>query len=136
MPAFPRECDPYLNQALSALDKAVQHCYDIPFAVTYDTTPIENDLGEIPGGIPGWEEFPQGQKLKIIEEVIDKEIRPYVELDAGGISIASFNDEKEVVISYEGACTTCPSSTGSTLTAIQKILKARVHPTLFVTPIF
>lgn len=133
-PAFPRECDPYLNQVLSAIDRAIQQCLDIPFAATYDTTPIENDFGEIPGGIPGWEQFPREHKLKIIEEVIDKEIRPYIELDAGGVKLVSFQDDKEVVISYEGSCTTCHSSTGSTLSAIQKILKARIHPSLFVTP--
>jgi len=133
-PAFPRECDPYLNQVLTAIDRAVQQCLDIPFAASYDMTPIERDFGEIPGGIPGWEQFPHPHKLKIIEEVIDKEIRPYIELDAGGVKIIAFNEEREVVIAYEGSCTTCHSSTGSTLTAIQQILKARVHPTLFVTP--
>ena len=40
----------------------------------------------------------------------------------------------ELIISYQGACTSCHASTGSTLSAIQKILRARVHPSLFVTP--
>jgi NifU-like protein len=133
-PAFPKECDPYLNQVLSAIDRAVQQCLDIPFAASYDMTPIERDFGEIPGGIPGWDDFPHPHKLKIIEEVIDKEIRPYIELDAGGVTVLSLNDDREVIISYEGSCTTCHSSTGSTLTAIQQILRARVHPSLFVTP--
>ncbi len=133
-PAFPKECNPYLNQVLSAIDRAVQQCLDIPFAASYDVTPIERDFGEIPGGIPGWEGFSHQQKMKIIEEVIEKEIRPYIELDAGGVEIISLNDEREVVISYQGSCTTCHSSTGSTLSAIQQILKARVHPSLLVTP--
>jgi NifU-like protein len=130
---FPRECDPFLNQVLTAIDVAVQQCLNIPFAVTYDMTPIESDFGEIPGGIPGWEQFPYPQKMKILEEVIDKEIRPYIELDAGGVKLISLQGS-EVVIAYEGSCTSCHSSTGSTLSAIQKILKSRVHPTLFVTP--
>lgn len=134
VPAFPKECDPYLNQVLSAIDQAVQKCYDIPFAVTYDTTPIENDFSEVPGGLPGWQEFPHGQKVKIIEEVIDKEIRPYIELDAGGVNLIELKESGEVLISYEGSCTSCHSATGSTLSAIQNILKARVHPSLFVTP--
>jgi NifU-like protein len=133
-PAFPKECDPYLNQVLSAIDRAVNQCLDIPFTASYDITPIERDFGEIPGGIPGWEDFPHQQKIKIIEEVIDKEIRPYIELDAGGVKLVDFINGKEVIISYEGSCTTCHSSTGSTLTAIQQILKSRVHPALFVTP--
>jgi NifU-like protein len=133
-PAFSKEAFTYLNQAISAIDRAVHQCLDIPFAADYDTTPIEYDFAEIPGGIPGWPSFPTEQKRKIIEEVIDKEIRPYVELDAGGVKILSLNNDSEVVIAYEGSCTTCHSSTGSTLTAIQRILKARVHPSLYVTP--
>lgn len=134
MSAFPKECDLYLNQVLSAIDSGVQQCLDIPFAATYDATPIESDFGEIVGGIPGWEEFPHNQKIKIVEEVLDKEIRPYIELDAGGVKLIEFRENGEVIISYEGSCTTCHSATGSTLTAIQKILRARVHPSLFVTP--
>lgn len=133
-PAFPKECDTYLNQALSAIDLLVAECSDIPFNETYDMTPIDADFGEIPGGIPGWEGFPIQQKRKVIEEVIDKEIRPYIELDAGGVTLLDLSIEGEVTISYQGSCTSCHASTGSTLTAIQKILRARVHPSLFVTP--
>jgi NifU-like protein len=134
-PAFTKECNAYLNQVLAALDQAVQQCTGIPCATAYDTTPIEADFGEIPGGIPGWDAFPHPQKLIILEEVIDKEIRPYIELDAGGVKLIELNDGGEVVISYEGSCTSCHSSTGSTLTAIQQILRARVHPALYVTPL-
>lgn len=134
VPAFPKECAPYLNQVLSAIDQAVQQCTDIPCAASYDMTPIERDFGEIPGGLPGWDQFPHPHKLQIIEEVISKEIRPYIELDAGGVQVVSFKETGEVLIAYEGSCTTCHSSTGSTLTAIQQILRARVHPSLFVTP--
>jgi NifU-like protein len=133
--AFPKEAFSALNQVLSAMDRAVHQCIDIPFAASFDTTPIEADFQEIPGGIPGWEQFPLEQKRKIIEEVIDKEIRPYVELDAGGVKVVNFNGEREVQIAYEGSCTTCHSSTGSTLQAIQKILQARVHPNLQVIPV-
>ncbi len=133
-PAFPKECHAYLNQVLAAIDQAVQQCLDIPFSDDYDTTPIEADFGEIPGGIPGWEELSNQQKIRIIEEVVDKEIRPYVELDAGGVQVVSLQKDREVVIAYEGSCTSCHSSTGSTLNAIQRILRSRVHPSLFVTP--
>lgn len=132
--AFPKEYASYLNQALSALDFALEQCTDIPYNETYDTTPIESDFGEIPGGIPGFLEFPKEQKVHIIEEVLNKEIRPYVELDAGGVTLESLSDTLEAIISYQGACTTCHASTGSTLSAIQKILRARVHPALTVIP--
>ena len=135
-PAFPPEAFSFLNQILSAIDRAVHQCIDIPYAATdYEATPIEWDGGDMPNGIPGWEALPQPQKIAILEEVIDKEIRPYIELDAGGVKIRELKENGEVHIAYEGSCTTCHSSTGSTLTAIQQILKRRVHPTLSVVPI-
>jgi NifU-like protein len=135
-PAFSQDCYAFLNQAISAIDRAVHQCLDIPFAVSFDTTPIEHDFGEIAGGIPGWDQFPTEQKRKIIEEVVEKEIRPYIELDAGGVRIVSFENDRDLTIAYEGSCTSCHSSTGSTLTAIQKILTSRVHPSLTVIPSF
>ncbi len=137
IPAFPKQTHSLLNQALNAIDIAVQQCADLsPQAKDYDVTPISWDAGENPNGIPGWEAFSAEKKIDLIEEVIDKEIRPYVELDAGGVKIVDLKENNELLISYQGSCTTCHSSTGSTLTAIQQILRARIHPALTVIPQF
>ncbi len=134
-PAFPKESHALINQAISAIDTATQSCTDIPCeSADYDITPIEWDFNENPNGLPGWDEFSLEKKIYLIEEVIDKEIRPYVELDAGGVKVVELKENHELVISYQGSCTTCHSATGSTLTAIQQILRSRIHPKLFVTP--
>lgn len=134
MPAFPKEAHASLNQVLSAIDMAVAQCSDLPAPNEYDTTPIELDFGELPGGIPGWESFSMDKKIYLIEEVVDKEIRPYIELDAGGVKILELKENGDLLIAYEGACTSCHSSTGSTLSAIQKIVRSRIHPTLTIVP--
>lgn len=133
-PAFPEEGFPFLNRALSAIDRAASLCSDIPFVSSYEMTPIEEEFGAIPGGIPGWEGLSIDERKKAVETVLEREIRPYVELDAGGVKLQSLSPQGEVVIVYEGSCTSCHASTGSTLSAIQRILQARVHPTLFVIP--
>ncbi len=131
---FPKEAGSLINQAIFAIDSAVQQCSDIECVTTdYDITPIEMDTGENPDGIPGWEEFSHEKKLHVIEEVINKEIRPYVELDEGGVRVVALKDN-DLLISYQGSCTTCHSATGSTLTAIQQILRARVFPKISVIP--
>lgn len=137
IPAFPQEAHAFLNTALSAIDSAVHQCIDIPYAAAdYTTTPIAWDLAVNPDGVPGWENLTISQKTRVLEEVIDKEIRPYIELDAGGVRIVELKESGEVHIAYEGSCTTCHSSTGSTLSAIQQIIKARIHPSLTVVPVF
>ena len=131
-PAFPDACASFLNMAIDAIDLGVQQCLDIPCKDHFDTTPFDENLEIIPGGLPGWQEMPDLQKRKIIEEVIEREIRPYIVLDAGDIHVLGVRGGKEVQISYEGACASCFAATGSTLSAIQRILQARVHPSITV----
>ena len=134
--AFPSEAAADLNLVLSVIERTAEQCTDIPFAETYITTPLsaeETGEGERREH-PGWDKLVTKQKIAVIEEVIAQEIRPYIELDAGGVQVLNLLDDREVIIKYEGSCTTCYSATGSTLSAIQQILQTRVHPSLFVTP--
>ena len=66
--------------------------------------------------------------------ILDKDVRPYTELDAGGVELLNLIEDKEVIIAYQGTCTSCHSATGATLSYIQQVLKAKVHPDIFVTP--
>ncbi len=131
--AFPPEVYGHLNLVLSAIETASEQCTDIPFDEVYIDSPLHPDRGT--GGLyPDWEKLPKSDKLRVIEEIIQKEIRPYIELDAGGIQIIDLTEEHELTIAYQGSCTSCHSATGSTLTAIQQILHARVHPSITVIP--
>ena len=65
--------------------------------------------------------------------MIKEEVKSLIALDAGGVGVLALND-LEVKIAYEGACVTCPSATGATLSAIQEILRGQVHPGLEVKP--
>lgn len=134
IPAFPQEVSFYLNLVLFCVEEAASKCMDIPIADGYVSTPVMSVEGT--GSYPGFEGLSQKQKIALIEEVIATDIRPYIELDAGGVQIVDLIDGKELIISYQGTCTTCYSATGSTLNAIQQILQAKLSPDLFVTPKF
>ncbi len=128
---LPKEGYPILNLLLAAIDSAVEKCSDIPYTEIHESPP--SDLFESQGIYPGFETMSEFQKIDVIEQIIEKEIRPYVELDAGGVEVLDLKDN-ELTIVYSGSCTTCYSSTGSTLNAIQQILRAKVHPELVVVP--
>lgn len=133
--AFPKETSPHLNLVLEAIDQAADRCHDIPLAPNYVAPPAPLDIGEVlEGGYPGWETLSKGQQLTLIEEVIARDIRPYIELDAGGVKVLDLIHGREVLIAYEGSCTSCFSATGTTLSYIQQVLKAKVHPDLLVIP--
>lgn len=131
--AFPREVYGHLNLVLSAIEAASEQCTDIPFDEVYIDSPLHPDTASA-GLYPGWENLLKADKICVVEEVIQKEIRPYIELDAGGIQIIDLSDQYELTIAYQGSCTTCYSATGSTLNAIQQILQTRVHPSITVIP--
>lgn len=133
--AFPRETFPHLNLVLEAIETAAQQCTDIPLPTAYVAPPVPTGLGEVvAGGYPGWEELPLNKKLAVIEKVLDDDVRPYIAMDAGGVELLNLIDDKQVIISYKGTCTSCYSSIGTTLGYIQQTLQNKVWPALIVTP--
>lgn len=135
-PAFPPETFAYLNLVVDAIEQAAAECIGIPLAESYVAPPMnEFDMkGSEQRIYPGWDELNVKQQIYVIEEVIASDIRPYIELDAGGIEVLNFLQNRELIIGYKGSCTSCHSATGATLSAIQQILRMKVHPEIVVTP--
>jgi len=69
--------------------------------------------------------------LDRINEVLDEKVRPGLAGDGGGLEIIALNDKK-LLISYQGACGSCPSSIGGTMMAIEYMLKEDVDPEIEV----
>ena len=53
-------------------------------------TPLEFNSQNRRMSRSGWKELNTEQKIAVIVEVIQKNIRPYIELDAGGIVVLKF----------------------------------------------
>lgn len=132
--AFPDQAFTYLNSVIDAVGKAAEQCLDIVFEEQYVPTPLPPQ--DLSSGIlyPDFPYLSKDKKIAVIEQVIASDIRPYIELDAGGIEVLNLTEEHEVIIAYQGACTSCYSATGTTLHAIQEILRAKVYSPLTVIP--
>ena len=131
--AFPQESYPHMNLALAALDEALAYCHDIRCDEEKIESPLHVDFEEA-ADLPDWDALGDQERLLLIREVIQRDIQPYIELDEGGIEVIRL-EGPVVVIKYSGACTTCYAATGSTLTAIQGILRQKIHPSLTVKPL-
>lgn len=131
IPAFPEETLYHLNLVLEAIEEATENCVGIPLGVTYVSPVPEQIEGQTL--YPEWTSYSHAQKLAIIEKVLAEDVRPYVELDSGGIEVQELVDN-EVIITYQGACTSCFSAIGATLSTIQSIIQTKIHPALTVTP--
>lgn len=70
-------------------------------------------------------------ELRQIEEILDKRIRPGLQGDGGDLAVKDFKDNI-LIVKYQGACGTCPSSTTGTLEAIRSILRDEFNPQIEV----
>ena len=70
--------------------------------------------------------------LAKINSLLDDRVRPALAGDGGGLQVMGL-EGKTLMIRYEGACGSCPSSTAGTLMAIQNLLQSEVDEDLVVT---
>ncbi len=71
------------------------------------------------------------EKLKLINDLLDKRVRPALAGDGGGLEVLDLQD-KTLTIRYQGACGTCPSAIQGTLVAIENLLKREIDPSMEV----
>ena len=76
-------------------------------------------------------------ELLQIEEILDRTIRPGLQGDGGDIQALTYKDNI-LMVKYQGACGTCPSSTTGTLEAIKAILRDEINPDIevYIAPDF
>ena len=75
--------------------------------------------------------------LQEIEKILDKTIRPGLQGDGGDIQALTY-EENILMVKYQGACGTCPSSATGTLEAIKAILRDEFNPNIevYIAPEF
>ncbi len=71
------------------------------------------------------------QKIKLIEETLDREIRPELQKDGGDIELVDVNGD-EVQVRLQGACSTCKASQVTLKEYVEKKLHEFVTPELTV----
>jgi Fe-S cluster biogenesis protein NfuA len=84
---------------------------------------------QTPGYTPG-----ENPLLDRINQVLDEKVRPGLAGDGGGLEIIGL-DDKKLLIRYQGACGSCPSSIGGTMMAIEYMLKEDVDPEIEVVSV-
>ena len=73
------------------------------------------------------------EMYEAVEKCMDEVIRPALMADGGNIEVDLVKG-KEVVVSFQGACGSCPSSAGGTLRGIERALRQQVDPEIIVVP--
>ena len=69
-------------------------------------------------------------KLEQINELLDQEVRPFLQGDGGDLYVVGM-EGKTLKVHYQGACGSCPSSISGTLTGIENLVR-RIDPEMEV----
>ncbi|MGH8694762.1 MAG: NifU family protein [Burkholderiales bacterium] len=83
----------------------------------------------------GAAELSETEKLKLnqINELLDEEVRPYLQGDGGDLYVVGL-EGSTLKVHYQGACGSCPSSISGTLAGIESLVK-RVDPEMEVVAV-
>lgn len=97
------------------------------------TDPSSNPIKTIPS--THWNSLKKKEKLAILENIIDQEIRPFLEADGGGIEIIDFIVKNNTLLfAYKGRCAFCPSALSSTLHFIEHTLSSHFSIKISLKP--
>ena len=70
------------------------------------------------------------EKLATIQEMLDEQVRPYLQGDGGDLHVVGLEGNL-LRVHYQGACGSCPSSMSGTLAGIESLVR-RIDPELEV----
>src|SRR3972149_1759276 len=73
------------------------------------------------------------QRLDKINELLDEQIRPYLQGDGGDLYVLGLKGNT-LSVHYQGACGSCPSSISGTLTGIENLVKS-IEPDIDVVAV-
>jgi len=62
------------------------------------------------------------QRLTRINEILDEQVRPYLQGDGGDLYVVGIEGNR-LMVHYQGACGSCPSSISGTLAGIESLLR-------------
>jgi NifU-like protein len=94
----------------------------------------KKDAGELSITDQAWLILSEEEQISLLDVVLDEQVRPALIADGGNVKILKVTDGERVLIQYEGACGSCGSSIGGTLSFIEQALRKNVYNELIVVP--
>jgi len=129
-------CDNYVSVTMFTESAWQYFINDVRFAIETHLSPEAKEEVEIKEkkesvldriNVDEFPELDNEEKRKIVDELMDEMVRPVLANDGGGMEVLRV-EGNDVWIKYQGACGSCPSSTGGTLRGIEKVLKGYLNP--------
>ncbi len=81
-----------------------------------------------------WLGLTKDEQKEQIEIVLDEHIRPALMNDGGNVEVLDVTDGEKVLVQYQGACGSCGSSLGATLSFMESTLRKHIYNEINVVP--
>jgi NifU-like protein len=81
-----------------------------------------------------WLGLTKDEQKAQIEIVLDEHIRPALMNDGGNVQVLDVTDGEKVLVQYQGACGSCGSSLGATLSFMESTLRKHIYNDINVVP--
>ena len=81
-----------------------------------------------------WMGLNKEDQITQINMVLDEKVRPALMSDGGNVQVLDVVDGEKVMIQYQGACGSCGSSLGATLSFMEQALRKDIYNELIVVP--
>ena len=81
-----------------------------------------------------WLGLSKDEQKEQIEIVLDEHIRPALMNDGGNVMVLDVTDGEKILVQYQGACGSCGSSLGATLSFMESTLRKHIYNELNVVP--
>ena len=72
-------------------------------------------------------------RLDKINEILDEQVRPYLQGDGGDLYVLGL-EGNQLTVHYQGACGSCPSSISGTLAGIESLVR-QIEPEIEVVSV-
>ncbi len=118
--------------------KIIMEQYPSAKAVAVASTSINKgdfqSAAELSLAAQAWLGLTKDEQKEQIEIVLDEHIRPALMNDGGNVQVLDVTDGEKILVQYQGACGSCGSSLGATLSFMESTLRKHVYNELNVVP--
>ena len=94
----------------------------------------EASFSELSMADQAWMGLNKEDQITQINMVLDEKVRPTLMADGGNVQVLDVVDGEKVLIQYQGACGSCGSSLGATLSFMEQALRKDIYSDLIVVP--
>ena len=94
----------------------------------------KKSMAELSMAEQAWMGLSKDDQKAQINLVLDDKIRPALMADGGNVEVLDVVDGEKIMIQYQGACGSCGSSLGATLSFMEQALRSEIYNELIVVP--